>query len=80
MGSPKMPITKSFCLACSILSVVPCVLLGADPPAAKDSGHVRLALLRAVPVKWDLDANFKTFLIATVWHKCLIKGPLVACV
>jgi predicted amidohydrolase len=57
-----MPITRSFCLACGILLVFPFVLLGAEPPAAKDQGKLRLGLLRAVPVKWDLDANFKIFL------------------
>jgi predicted amidohydrolase len=36
-------------------------LPGADSPAG-NTAKVRLALLRAVPVKWDLEANFKTFL------------------
>ena len=49
-----MPIKRSFCLACCILLGVPFGLLGADPPAAKDPNSLRLALLRAVPVKWDL--------------------------
>jgi predicted amidohydrolase len=57
-----MRFKRSFCLACSILLGVPLVLLGADPPSAKDSSSIRLALLRAVPTKWDLEANFKVFL------------------
>lgn len=57
----NVPIIRSFCRVC-ILLLVPVVLFGADPSPAKDSNNVRLALLRAVPVKWDLDANFKTFL------------------
>jgi predicted amidohydrolase len=56
-----MQITRSFYAACSVLLATSFVLLGADPPAAKAPNSVRLALLRAVPVKWDLDANFKTF-------------------
>ena len=52
----------TFCLVCCILLGVRSVLLGADSPPAKDANIVRLALLRAVPVKWDLEANFKTFL------------------
>lgn len=55
-----MPIKGSFCLACSILLGLPLVLLSADP-AAENSTTVRLALLRAVPTKWDLDANFQAF-------------------
>jgi predicted amidohydrolase len=56
-----MPIKMSFWLVCSVFFVVPFVLGGAEP-SAQDERKVRLALLRAVPVKWDLDANFKTFL------------------
>ncbi len=33
-----------------------------DPSAAKDPNKLRLALLRTVPVKWDLEANFTVFL------------------
>jgi len=33
----------------------------AMPDSPKKSGEVRLALLQAVPVKWDLQANFATF-------------------
>src|SRR5262245_30144046 len=61
-----MPIAKSFVLACSLLLSIPLLLLGADPPADKGpqgkENSVRLALLRAVPVKLDLDANFNNFL------------------
>ena len=32
------------------------------PIADKPSSQVRLALMKAMPLKWDLDANFKVFL------------------
>jgi predicted amidohydrolase len=59
-----MSIAKNLLAALGVGLIVPSLLLGAEPPAAKEPGHVRLALLRAVPVKWDLDANFKSFLAA----------------
>jgi beta-ureidopropionase len=59
-----MPIAKKFLAAWCLWLIVPSLLAAAEPPATKDAGKVRLALMRAVPVKWDLDANFKTFLAA----------------
>lgn len=55
-----MPIKWSF-LMCGVLLIVPRATPGAEPVAGKDPNRLRLALLRSVPVKWDLDANFKAF-------------------
>jgi hypothetical protein len=42
--------------------------------------HISYVGVWAQPKSLIYCANFKTFIIATVWHKCLIKGPLVTCV
>ncbi|MBN2311298.1 MAG: carbon-nitrogen hydrolase family protein [Candidatus Hydrogenedentes bacterium] len=53
-------------LATSIAFTVGTALLGAQaaaaPPAEPARHRVRLALMRGVPVKWNLAANFDTFL------------------
>jgi predicted amidohydrolase len=55
-----MAIKQYFCVVCVLLGL-PSALLGADPSSAQHATKVRLGLLRAVPVKWDLEANFKAF-------------------
>jgi predicted amidohydrolase len=57
-----MPFKRSLLLVSTILLAVTSAVPAAEPSADKDPQKLRLALLRAVPVKWALDANFKTFL------------------
>lgn len=57
----RLLLILSCLLAWGVLLGIPAALLADEPSAAQDVHRLRLALLRAVPVKWDLDANFQTF-------------------
>ena len=57
---------KSACwLTVALIGFCPTVVALADEPAVPVTGtSVRLAMLRSVPKKWDLDGNFSVFLKA----------------